>query len=587
MILRRQEDVARKMNRGTQVAKNSVGFSIESLTFSGGKRVEFGPDDLVVVVGPNNAGKSATLREMLVRLQQHPGNPAPTGQVLTDMSVRKTTNEADVWELLRAVGRRQPGAPETYFLGGTGANGDAVRMFVQNRGSLAPLVNWLATHIDAGSRLTLSQTQQSIDFGSQHPTHPMHYLHQDFAMMAKLSRWFKRAFGTEIAIDHFAGQMVPLHVGADIAPEDGENIQAVEYRERLRGSPRLDQQGDGMRGFVGLLMHVLLGHQSLFLVDEPETFLHPPQARLLARLLAENHNGGQVFVATHSADFLRGLLEAKDPPVRVLRLTRRDDRNYASELSPDAVREVWADPVLRYSDILDGAFHEKVVICEAEGDCRFYGAVADSLRDEDDHPYARDVMFAQSGGKGGIPKLVKALKALDVPVAAVVDFDALCSTGQLRGIVEALGGTWASYDADYRIVKASVDALGKVAPDNLKQNLLALAESIDTKAEEIHPKVISQLRNLTKTSVGNARAKEAGVGVLGREAKASADRLLRAFADLGLFVVSNGELESFVTQESAEKNAWVAAVLEKYGAALKVADELASARAFVAQIIKV
>jgi hypothetical protein len=568
------------------VAKNSIGFSIERLVFSGGQGVGFGPDDLVVVVGPNNSGKSATLREITTRLNRNPGQGMPVGQVVTAHTIRKTANIDETWQTIRALGRLQRGAPDTYFFRNEGINENGVTAFMHNPDAIGPLMNWLAVHIDAGSRLGLSQTQQSIDFGNQHPTHPLHFLHQDFDMMAKLGRWFKRAFGTEIAINHLAGSTIPLHVGHDIALSERADVLSADYRERLLASPRLDAQGDGMRSFVGLLMHVLLGHQSLSLVDEPEAFLHPPQAQLLGRLLAENHGGGQVFVATHSADFLKGLLEARDRSVRILRLTRRGDQNDVAELRPDDVREVWSDPVLRYSNVLDGVFHEMVVICEAEGDCRFYGALADALRDEDEHPFARDVMFVQSGGKGGIPKLVNALKALKVPVAAVVDFDALCTTGQFRTLVECFGGDWAALQADYRVVKASIDELGRVTAPTLKARLETLAAGIDETVDDITQRTISDLRGLQKLSVGNSRAKESGMGMLGREAKVCAERMLNALADVGVFVVPTGELESFVPSESAEKNAWVASVLERYGANLKDAPELAAARDFVSRLIR-
>lgn len=569
------------------MAKNAAGVSVESLSFSGGQTVQFGPNDLVVIVGPNNSGKSATLREMIARLQSNEGY-APPGHVLTAHAIRKTANEADVWAALRGIGRTQPGTPaNTYFRAGQGANERSVSAFLGYRSTLGSLYNWFVAYVDASSRLTLAQAQPSIDFGVQAFSHPMHHLHQEPHTMGKLAHWFKRAFGTEIAIDHLAGQMIPLHVGPDVAPREGENLLSEEYRQRLRSSPRLDVQGDGMRGFVGILMHVLLGHQSLSLVDEPEAFLHPPQARQLGRRIAEEHIDGQVFIATHSADFLRGVLEAKGRPVRVLRLRREGTENCVSELAPDRIKEVWGDPALRYSNILDGAFHEKVVICEAEGDCRFYGAVADALRDEDEHPYARDIMFAQSGGKGGIPKLARALKSLDVSVAAVVDFDVLLTPGQLWPIVEALGGVKETFEADYRVVKASIDALGKTPPEVFKNNVLAVLGGIHVGQDEVPRKILSDIQKALKLSVGSARAKASGLGILAREAKPVGQRLLDALAALGLFVVPNGELESFVVEESEEKNAWVAAVLEKQGNNLKAAPELNEARQFVSRFIKV
>lgn len=568
------------------MAGETIDFSIESITFSGGSRIEFGANDLVVVVGPNNAGKSAAIREVWTRLQAHPGTMPMAYVVTSGMSIRKTDQQPLVWETLKAIGRPRPSAhPDALFYNNIGATQDAVIVFVQNRESLAPLAPWFAMYIDTQSRFSLAAAQEAIDFGIQEATHPLHRLHQDAGLMSKLNRWFKRAFGSEIAVDHFAGRIVPLHVGPDVAPKEGESVTSEAYRERLRSRPRLDTQGDGMRGFVGLLIHALLGHHTLHLIDEPEAFLHPPQARLLGRLFADNHSQGQTFVATHSVDFLRGVLEAKDRNVRVLRVSRQDDQNFAADLSPDDVRELWDDPVLRYSNILDGVFHEKVIICEADGDCRFYGAVADSLREADNHPYVRDVMFAQSGGKGGVAKLVKALRGLNVPIAAIVDFDAILSTGQLRTIVEAFGGDWTNYNADYREVKRSIDELGKLSPDRFRARALDIIDRIDGNADEVTKATRSDFQRLLKDSIGAARAKESGIGVLDRDARVAAERLLGQFADLGLFIVPSGEMESFVVQEAAEKNAWVAAVLEQYGQRLATANELANAREFIGKII--
>jgi predicted ATPase len=41
-----------------------------------------------------------------------------------------------------------------------------------------------------------------------------------------------------------------------------------------------------MRSFVGVLLNAFISKHSVLLIDEPEAFLHPPQARLLAQLFA-------------------------------------------------------------------------------------------------------------------------------------------------------------------------------------------------------------------------------------------------------------------------------------------------------------
>jgi predicted ATPase len=66
-----------------------------------------------------------------------------------------------------------------------------------------------------------------------------------------------------------------------------------------------------MKSFLGLLLNILVSSYLFVFVDESEAFLHPPQARLLGRMLGEDkgaHN--QVFIATHDSDVLTGLLDS-------------------------------------------------------------------------------------------------------------------------------------------------------------------------------------------------------------------------------------------------------------------------------------
>lgn len=95
------------------------------------------------------------------------------------------------------------------------------------------------------------------------------------------------------------------------------------------------------------------------LIDEPEAFVRPPPARQLGRILVKDKpEDQQLWLSTHSGDLVRGLLEIPDASVRVLRLRRRDDVNVVAELSSSDVKTLWDDPLLRYSNILDGLFHE-------------------------------------------------------------------------------------------------------------------------------------------------------------------------------------------------------------------------------------
>jgi hypothetical protein len=176
-----------------------------------------------------------------------------------------------------------------------------------------------------------------------------------------------------------------------------------------------------MRSFIGVMLAVVTGSHPVMLIDEPEAFLHPPQARLLGRRLASEARDVQVLVATHSIDFLLGLLQSEAPNLTVVRLTRTGDVNAVRVLAHDQIGQLWGDPLLASSRILDGLFHRGVVLCEGDADARYYGAVLDSA----DADRAHDLLFTHCGGKARMPMVIRALSSLDVPVAAIADFDVL------------------------------------------------------------------------------------------------------------------------------------------------------------------
>jgi len=222
----------------------------------------------------------------------------------------------------------------------------------------------------------------------------------------------------------------------------------------------------------------------------------------------------QLIIATHSTDIIRGVLESPGIRIKVIRLRREDNKNIARELSHEDIEEVWADPVLRYSNILDGLFYERVVVCESDGDCRFYQAIADSLREKDDHGFLRDVMFAQAGGKGGIPKLVRALRKLEVPVIAVVDFDLLRERSDVSNILSALGGEMQSIRANYDAVRQNIDKMGKASVADVKRNIVALLDDVSDTAEALPPKAVKGILAETRFHIGWQKAKSSGVAML-------------------------------------------------------------------------
>ena len=195
-----------------------------------------------------------------------------------------------------------------------------------------------------------------------------------------------------------------------------------------------------MRSFASVIVHLLAPiTPSVLLLDEPEAFLHPPQARLLGEILAkEKSSRTQLFVATHSTDVIHGLINVAPDHLRVLRMQRDDNCNRIKELDKSLIEEISTDPLMKYSSVMSGLFHERVIICEADSDCMFYSSLLDLPEVHGERQ--PDVLFVHANGKGRVAALAKTLVALDVPVDVVVDIDILNDTVVLERVLDSLDG---------------------------------------------------------------------------------------------------------------------------------------------------
>lgn len=212
----------------------------------------------------------------------------------------------------------------------------------------------------------------------------------------------------------------------------------------------------------------------------------------------------------------------------MIRVSREADKTQLNELSESELSEIWDDPVLRYSNILQGLFHEQVVVCEADADCRFYGAVLDILAGElGSRSLADDTLFAPSGGKQRAAVLATALSRLGVSAFIIADFDLLNKRALLIASLEAVGGTW---------------------DDDLNQLYVRVADWING---------FSTWPSLKTTGLNGLPA-TGGVHSAGRE-------LLAQLAAMGLLIVPIGEMESFDKDISVEGSSWVSAMLERDG----------------------
>ena len=506
--------------------------SISSVTFSGSGPVLLGPTDIVVLVGPNNSGKSISLREIEAIVSRGSGTRT---MAIKGMELEKTGTAED---LLRFLENEAEFSDEVYRYGDWNLHMNAVNRW-DRRYLDGGLAGGFIKSVPAGGRLAICEVQNSIAPGEQ-KSKPQHVLYDDSRQMARMSELFRRAFGQDIMFDFRGGSKLPIHVG-ELPQWDGEvDRVGEEYVEAVRAWPRLDEQGDGMKSFAGMLFETIVSAREIVLVDEPEAFLHPPQMRQLGRTLAEEVPG-QLLVATHSSDVLRGFLEGTKGDLRILRMRREGNRNLVCEAQPDVLQELWEDPQLRYSNALEGVFHEQTIVCEDDSDCRLVNAIADHLEVERGEAWA-DTAFVPTGGKHRIPNVGGALRQVGVPVKAIFDIDFLSEESLVERAVRAFGGNWEELKQGWVRVDAAVrSGVSAKTIGEIKGEIVALLQESE---ESALPR--GDVIDLMKRDKPWNVVKRFGVdGIPAGDAQVAYGKFRDQLEAIGIYLVPVGEIENF------------------------------------------
>ena len=161
---------------------------------------------------------------------------------------------------------------------------------------------------------------------------------------------------------------------------------------------------------------------------------------------------------------------------------------------------------------------------------------------------APDILFTHCGGKTRIKDVVSALKAVNVSVVAICDFDLLNSRQNFEAITNSFG-------IDYRVT--------------LSEDMKIIYDSMNAK-------------NSVANNAWNQIKKIGKAGFIDKE-PAAYERVEAACKSAGLFVVPLGEMECFDKTVNKEKKDWVYHVLENYDLATEA--KLEEARKFVQEIV--
>ncbi|HEX2189513.1 MAG TPA: AAA family ATPase, partial [Longimicrobiaceae bacterium] len=514
--------------------------------------LELAPGPMTVFVGPNNSGKSLALREVeefletggtgsrrivghmelhlpgpedaaaMVEARRVEGDAVPAGWArvsrlkpvgeyvkkrATDVEEPPTDQLIDLRETLRVLAADRPPTEE-----------ETARL-------LRDFFTLFTIRLDGRTRLALTYPRPMGDL-QQHPTNHLAALFRDDGARARIREITADAFGLYFVLDPTGGTHLRIRMSPR-APADGREEQSLDEAARAFHAAAADIQemSDGVKAFTGLTAAVLSADYRIMLVDEPEAFLHPPLTRKLGKRLTQlaADRDARVLAATHSPDFLMGCVQS-GKGVNIVRLTYKGGVPGATLLHSDKLQTMMRDPLLRSTGVLGALFHEGAIVCEADADRVFYQEVNERLLAAG-RCGADGCVFLNAQNKQTIRRILRPLREMGIPAAAVVDLDILKGKDDFRDLLRSA-----------------------FVPDLFVEHW-------------------ERTRALLQQRLRGEDYKARGIYNLPREHRAAAEMLLDGLAAFGVFVVPTGELECWLThlEVGGHGPEWLTQVFERMG----------------------
>ncbi|MGV0405700.1 ATP-dependent nuclease [Corynebacterium marquesiae] len=258
----------------------------------------------------------------------------------------------------------------------------------------------------------------------------------DKAALRKVTEYFHEVFGEPLSVYDIGEGTIGYKLAptSKNMPRIGESYSSFQ-RAEMDGHPKAWQQGLGMQSVLGILLGLFADHRPIVLLDEPEAFLHPPQAHRLGKILRKvaEQEGRQIFCATHDKNLLSGLASGEKETLSIIRLQRTVDSNSKAKYSFSPIPATFNEDIrnrsrVRHTHLLDGLFSDAVIIVENEKDAYFFSEALDSLPEKLSFGFQpSSICFVGVGGKNNLPSTFELLRSLRAPTVIIADADFIVS----------------------------------------------------------------------------------------------------------------------------------------------------------------
>lgn len=527
-------------------------FWVSELKLTDGSLIDLIPESVVLLVGPNNSGKSTLLRELLESLE----DSKSSRKIVKDLKINSTSQY--IISRITTFFRTRDMHTSIGILNNSGGFESVLDKNAMNPSDLKLDIaaRAFALRLDSAERLKLSDPTPTIDIHSNKPVHPYHF----FMLSRDLLRRFAKAIHSALGLDFTIvriGSPVRGYVG-DAFANDRDSIEADQ--EVPGAGETVETQGDGIRSYVGIAAEFFASTHPLILLDEPEAFLHPPQARKLGKLIIETvSEQQQTFIATHSSDFLQGVIAARSQRVQVIRLTRNSGAFRSYSLSNDKLKTALSHPSIANSNLLDSLFFTQTVLCEGDADCGLFDWITRELAKHDGQSVDR--FWFSSGGKYQTPKLARILSEFGIDYRVILDLDAILDWSLLTELSVLRGFDISPYK---KRIEAALKVLKRPDPRFISAKIRELV-STPAQDEEAEAATLRAVARSLESARRSHPLKQYGLSAFnnGQERKGVQD-FLANLATRGVILLPRGELESYVPKVGLHGPGWAAVVSEQY-----------------------
>lgn len=268
----------------------------------------------------------------------------------------------------------------------------------------------------------------------------------------------------------------------------------AEYADKNDGA-RISVQSHGTRAAAGILTILADKYRKILFIDEPESHIYPAARKYIGTLIANESASRQFFIVTHDVELLERLANSRKDFTVIKVSTNRDIKVVDYDTSQRRI----ASSELKNTKAIRAGFNDATIFVEGVTDKYLYEAVLRRKKLIDD---SIEYGLIDCDGNDRIADSVKFSLQIGTRIAIITDFDTVFKVKNNGGVLERI-----------------IDSVG--APDSLKHDVEVVRE---------------ELKGVESKKKGfNA------IGLTEPQKKTTAD-LLTKLKDVGIFIVPCGEL---------------------------------------------